>query len=684
MKKMIFHPLFIIGLALRLILLNFIEPEPIIEWYVPFLDATTSNLTLDPWALWAESGGSLVAFPYGYAMWVIFLPITFFAKVVGFPILYAYYLTILLIDFCLLYALCQLVPNRKRLLLIVYWLSPILLLATYGYGLNDLIPVFFLCISILKIRNVELKLAGFFLGVAISTKLSMIIALPFFMIYLLNNKMLRTRLSAYIKGLTLSTILFLLPFIFSTSGIDMIIGNPEMGKIYELVVNLPGNVSLYVTPLFYLVAIYMTWRIKRINFDLFLATTGITLLLIVLITPASPGWFIWVLPFLVYYQSISDYKSSLLVGMFSFTFILNSLFVRELYFANGLTFSIVNLINISEQIFKFVSSLLYTSMLAIGLVLLIRMWRDAVGKNDFYRLSRKPFIIGIAGDSGSGKDTIVDSISGLFGEHSVAKLSGDDYHLWDRHKPMWQVMTHLNPMANKLEDFSNDLLSLTDGRSVISRQYNHETGQMSKPRKINSNNFIIASGLHALYSPALRNNYNLKIYLDINEELRRQFKIKRDVHERGHNIDRVLESFEKREHDSACFVRPQINYSDLIFSLQPMHPRMLKFEDQKKSHGLRLVVSTNKDFNIQSIHRILVGVCGLHVDIDTESDSRYFKMTIDGDVTSADISMAGDLLFSNIKDFLDFRPEWCDGELGLIQLITLCHISHILTKRFIS
>jgi uridine kinase len=253
------------------------------------------------------------------------------------------------------------------------------------------------------------------------------------------------------------------------------------------------------------------------------------------------------------------------------------------------------------------------------IVLAIRIWREAVSRNDFFRLSRKPFVVGVAGDSGAGKDTFADAITGLFGGHSVVKLSGDDYHLWDRQKPMWQVMTHLNPMANDLEGFCNDLVSLTDGKSVLSRYYDHQTGRMSKPFQIDSNDFIIASGLHALYLPILRGCYNLKIYLDIDEGLRRQFKLKRDVQQRGHTVERVLSSFEKREPDSERFIRPQSNHADLILSLQPIHSRMLEGLDDKHPLRLKLVVETKNGFNELSIHRVLVGVCGLHVDIDRKS-----------------------------------------------------------------
>ena len=58
--------------------------------------------------------------------------------------------------------------------------------------------------------------------------------------------------------------------------------------------------------------------------------------------------------------------------------------------------------------------------------------------------------------------------------------------------------------------------------------YNHASSKMSRPIKIKSNDFIIASGLHALYLPILRDSCSLKIFLDMDEDLRKHFKIHRD------------------------------------------------------------------------------------------------------------------------------------------------------------
>ena len=683
MKKMLLQPMFMTGLAVRLVLILCMTPLAVTQWYAPFLDVSTSVLTLDPWSAWIAGEGAPVAFPYGYAMWVAFLPMTLVAKFVGLPLLYAHQLTILVADFCLLLTLRRLLPDRQRLLLLAYWLSPIVILASYGLGLNDLIPALLLCLSIVFVRQIRLKLAGALLAAAISAKLSMIVALPFFAIYLFNNRALRKRLANFLSGFGISILLLGGPFFVSAAGIQMLLGNPEMGKIYQLAIGLAGNVSIYVVPLIYLIMLYLAWRVRRLNFDLFQATTGMAFLLIVLMTPASPGWFVWCLPFLALYQAMSGRMAILLVSVFSAAYVLSTLLVTPLQFANGREFALGVALHVPGQLGSHTASLLHTGMAAIGLVLAIRIWREAISRNDFFRLSRKPFVVGVAGDSGAGKDTFADAITGLFGEHSVVKLSGDDYHLWDRQKPMWQVMTHLNPMANDLEGFCNDLVSLTDGKGVISRHYDHQTGRMSKPFQIESNDFIIASGLHALYLPILRECYNLKIYLEIDEGLRRHFKLKRDVQQRGHTVERVLGSFEKREPDSERFIRPQSNHADLILSLQPIHSRMLEDLDGKHPLRLKLVVETKNGFNELSIHRVLVGVCGLHVDIVVGNDGADVKMTIEGEVSAADVAMAAEILCPRVLEFLDIPPKWQDGMLGLMQLITLSHISQALTKRFI-
>jgi len=540
--------------------------------------------------------------------------------------------------------------------------------------------VLLLTLSLYFVRRARLSWAGATVVAAISAKLSMVIALPFFLIYLLHNRALRQHLRFFAKGLAAGAVLALLPFLFSGAGVGMLFNNPEMGKIYRLAFNLDGGSLIYLVPFVYLLMLYAAWRIRRLNFELFTAMMGIAFLLVVLLTPASPGWFIWVLPLLVAYQASTDRIGIALTTGFSVLYVFSSLLLSHGVLPqvdgwNGGAAALPGLL--------LVSSLVHTAMVATGVVVAVRIWRETVSHNDYFRLSRKPFVIGVAGDSGAGKDTFSDAIKGLFGGHSVTTLSGDDYHLWDRQKPMWQVMTHLNPMANDLEGFANDLVALTDGKPINARHYNHTTGRMSRPFVTHSNDFIIASGLHALYLPILRQCYNLSVYLDIDESLRRHFKIERDVNKRGHTLEKVLTSFERREPDSARFIRPQASHADLVLSLQPIHPRMLDTMKGKSELRFKLVVRSRHGLNELSLTRVLVGICGLHVDMQVSPDGYEVELAIEGETSAQDIEMAARMISPRIFEFLDLQPEWKDGVMGLMQLVTLSHINQALTKRFI-
>ena len=683
MRKLFAHPSFWLGLLLRLALIASVLPAALSRWYLPFLAVSTAQFTADPWALWLSAGGEAAAFPYGYAMWLSFVPATVLAKLVGLPLQWAYGCTLLVADVALLAVLHRLVPGRQRLLLEVYWWSPIVILATYGLGLNDVLPVVLLAAAMLQMRQGQLRWAGALFAGAISAKLSMAVALPFFAIYLYHNRSLRQRQMQFFLGFGVCVAALGLPFLVSSAGVHMLLSNPEMSKVYRLAIDLGGGIQLYVVPLLYMVMLYLAWRIRRLNFDLFQASTGMAFLLIVLMTPGSPGWVVWSIPFLVMYQAMSGRIAVGLVGLFSGLYVLSTLLATPLHGAQGQVLEVGRVLQLPGVAGGHAASLLQTAMVALGIVLAMRLGREAISSNDFFRLSRKPFVIGIAGDSGAGKDSFAESITRLFGQHSVVSLSGDDYHLWDRQKPMWQVMTHLNPMANDLESYANDVMALSDGKRIHSRHYDHQTGKMSKPMDIASNDFILASGLHALYLPQLRDCYSLKIFLDIDEDLRRYFKIRRDVSQRGHTLERVLGSFQKREPDSERFIRPQAAHADLIFSLQPIHPHMLDGLEGGAPLRLKLVVKTKPGFNELALNRVLVGVCGLHVDLETSDNGAAVHMCIEGETSAADIAMAAAMLCPRMLEFLDTPPAWQDGMAGLMQLITLSHISQALNKRFI-
>lgn len=673
MKPYLINPLFIVGLVVKTLIVFFVLPSPVIDWYLPFIEA---SFNLDPWGAWTANGGSALAFPYGYTMWTFFIPLVSLFGLVGLPTFVGYGATLILADIGLLYFLSRITKTtRINLLLAVYWLSPIVIMATYILGFNDLIPVLLLVCALYFAKEQRFFMAGVLCITAVSAKLSMVIAIPFFVVYLLHNKAIRRFTEDYLKGVLAASVVLLLPFVLSPAGISMVLDNPEMGKVYRLAFNLGEGLLIYLTPLIYLLLLYTVWRVRRLNFELFNSILGLSFLSVVLMTPGSPGWMIWAIPLLVFYQLSSDKTAVYLVAVLSLLFIANNVAIA----AYGYIASFELFAGYIEK--EKLTSVLHTVTVAIGIILAVRIWHENVKRNDFFRLSRKPFVIGIAGDSGAGKDTLSDAIEALFGSHSVATLSGDDYHLWDRQKPLWHVMTHLNPMANDMKRFASDLIDLTDGKSIQLRHYDHSTGRMTRPFKVKSNDLIIASGLHTLYMPILRDCYDLSVYLDIDERLRRHFKIQRDIHRRGHTVEKVISAFERRESDAEKFIRPQARNADLIMSLQPIHPRMLDGQEDKHPLRFKLAVRSRKGLDEMTLTRVLVGICGFHVDVN--NDASEVSMTIEGESTAEDIALASKMIYPRLFEFLDTEPKWENGIMGVMQLITLSHINQALTKRIV-
>lgn len=670
------HPLFIFGLLLRFSFVFFITSAAVNDWFLPFMSLSISNFTFDPWTLWINGQNDPAAFPYGYAMWVFLVPTFLVLKMLNIPLVYSYYFSLFLADVLLLFTLNKLIQKRKLLLIITYWLSPVIIIASYGLGFNDLIPILFLTLAILKTKEKQFIWSGVFLSLAISAKLSMIIAVPFFLIYLFNKKALRQYMPLFLISAGISGLLVGVPFLMSDGGLLMLSNNSELEKIYWLSFDIGENISVYLIPFTYIILLYSIWRIKRLNFNLFFSTTGLSFFLIILLTPASPGWFIWIIPFLVFYQSRSDKTSIFLVSLFSLVYCAHILLLNPMYIRSD----DMLLQSLADDSLINIISVIQTFSIVLGVLISIRMLRESVSGDNFFRLSRKPFSIGIAGDSGSGKDTLADAISMIFGSHSVVQHSGDDYHLWDRHKPIWQVTTHLNPKSNDLELFNNDLTLLSEGKNIQARHYDHKTGKLSRLIPVKSNDFIIASGLHALYLEALRDKYNLKIFLDMDEDLRKYLKLQRDVNKRGHTKEAVLESIKKRENDSEKFIKSQAVYADLIFSLKNIST--IKHEQlTNQSLNLELEVTSRTGFNELSFYRTLIGIGGVHIDLKESENISLTSLTLSGKISSDDIGLAAEFLCPNALEFLDLEPSWHNNTLGLMQLITLCHIDHNLNKR---
>lgn len=680
-------PVFRVGLALKLALVALVVPGIQHAWFVPFLRHAITEPTLDPWSAFLAAGGPAAAYPYGPVMLLVHLAGTL-PGVLGDWLLQTHYLAgagfrlgLLGADACALYLMYRLFPEHPRRLLWLYWWSPIVWYVNYWNGQTDIVPVTLLLASLLLLRQYRAAASGAALGLALAAKFSMVLALPFMLIHLWRNKRLRPLLRPFAIGGAAGAAV-LLPWLVSPGFAAMVLGTPESMRVFDLAIALGPQLSLYLTPLLYLLALYAAWRLRRISFDLLLAVIGLSFFLVVLATPAPPGWYLWLVPFLVAHQLQGDRSARVLAGGFSLLLV-----ALHLVTSSGAALPLLQLdprpalARLEALSTPHLHSLAYTLIVACGLVLLVQMLRERVARNDYFRLGKRPVMLGVAGDSGSGKDTLSRALAGMFGEHSVAHVSGDDYHVWDRYAPMWKGLTHLDPRSNDLQRFNDDVLSLMDGKPIVCRRYDHAAGRFHSPARLDENDVVIASGLHALHMPRLCERYDVGIFLDVDEGLRRAWKLQRDVHERGHAREAVLDSIERRAVDARRHVHPQKAAAGLVLRLMPVNGRHLEQEPLPQRLRLKLVALIRRSVSHERMARVLIGICGLHLDMQQVGDSGDVEMIIEGDVSAEDVALAARKLVPGLREMLDVSPRWESGMSGIMQLLVLMQIEESLKNR---
>jgi len=173
-------------------------------------------------------------------------------------------------------------------------------------------------------------------------------------------------------------------------------------------------------------------------------------------------------------------------------------------------------------------------------------------------------ILGVVGDSGAGKTTITRGLVGILGEEQVTAVSTDDYHRYDRAQRAEREITPLHPDCNYVDILSQHLGLMRSGEPILKPVYQHKDGTFGPPVYVRPNPFTVVEGLLGYHTEDMRGCYDLRVYLAPPEELRRRWKSQRDTSKRGYQDEEVLAELDRREPDSAQFIRPQERHADMV------------------------------------------------------------------------------------------------------------------------
>ena len=181
----------------------------------------------------------------------------------------------------------------------------------------------------------------------------------------------------------------------------------------------------------------------------------------------------------------------------------------------------------------------------------------------------KPYIIGVAGGSGSGKSTFAKRLKDAFPDQ-IALISCDNYYLPHDELPL-EERARLNydaPEALEFDLMVRHLEALKNGQPVLCPVYDYTHHTRSDdvieiiPRPI-----ILIDGILIFHDPALRACMDLKIYVETDADERILRRARRDMRDRGRDLDSVIQQYlstVKPMHNT--YVEPTKAYADIILN----------------------------------------------------------------------------------------------------------------------
>lgn len=668
---------------IKLVLMGLFSSDYENQMFIPFIHTFFNNLGTSDWNPYNYYylNNLRPSFPYPPIMLLVEsmggIISYVFPNIPTFFINLTFKIPSLVFDFFGLYFLVKLFPSKRKYVAILYFASPIILYAIYMHGQLDIIPMTLLVLSIYFLVSNKHKndiIPALLFALAMGSKLHIIAVAPIILIFILRRDGIKKMLN--FCGISLAGLMLeIMPF-WCKGFIQYVLMNTEQSVLTKVYFSF-GDVKVFLPIIAVVIIYFIAFNMNIINKELLMSFCGVLFAVFLSLCPPMPGWYVWIVPFVtLFFINLNENKQKTMLIYLA----LNSLYLIyfiffhqkgyvDLYYLN---WDLSNLKIHNELITNICFSLLvgtltYTTFL---------MYQLGVASNSVYKRRNLPFTIGVAGDSGTGKSTLITSLENALGKNNLLLIEGDGDHKWERGNKEWDEFTHLNPKANYIYKQADDVKSLRNGSAIKRVEYNHDTGKFSEAHRIKPKKYILLCGLHSLYLPQMRRNLDLKIYMDTDETLRRYWKIQRDVAHRGYSKENIIRQINDRMPDSQKYIHPQRDYADLVIECFDKNLPDCYVDEHKECISLKITLSN--EVNIEPLIRELE-IYELYVSFDYSYDLKCQTLIFDGgelNNTKINFSKIAENIIPQLDEITRENLDNSDNIQGVIILFSLSLISH--------